>query len=79
MRRMGVRATFLHGTVSRYKAGCRCDACRDAKARVNKQYRERRRAARPPGVQQADGSVGKTWPELVADALERIEGRRSGR
>ena len=33
--------TRLHGTVSRYSAGCRCDECREAGNRYRREYRRR--------------------------------------
>jgi len=32
-----------HGTVRRYKAGCRCSPCTDANTEANRRYRENRR------------------------------------
>ncbi len=38
-------AEFPHGTISRYRQGCRCEACKADNARVARQYRSSRKAA----------------------------------
>lgn len=37
-------AEFPHGTISRYRQGCRCEACKADNARVARQYRSSRKA-----------------------------------
>lgn len=44
-----------HGTASRWRAGCDCDACRDAH---NRDSRDRRRAGR-------GDALAETWPLLL--------------
>jgi hypothetical protein len=34
-----------HGTRSRYRKGCHCDACREAERRYRRQYRRRKAEA----------------------------------
>lgn len=36
-----------HGTVSRYKAGCRCPECAEANTEYQREYKRRRRTGRP--------------------------------
>jgi hypothetical protein len=40
-----------HGTVGRYRKGCRCDSCRDAKKRDKAAYTARRKARAAAGIQ----------------------------
>lgn len=59
-----------HGTSSRYSAGCRCDECRSAVARIAKEYRRRRVMDGRP-IRRHGGS-GPYIPERVrADVYER--------
>lgn len=39
--------TAEHGTTSTYRAGCRCEQCREANAAYIRAYRERRAAVEP--------------------------------
>jgi len=34
---------IVHGSLARYQAGCRCEACRSAKSEENRRYRERKK------------------------------------
>ena len=41
----GVKKQRTCGTISAYRAGCRCDDCREVNAVRARRYRERRRAS----------------------------------
>jgi hypothetical protein len=40
---------LMHGTITAYSYGCRCDHCKAANAEYRSRGREKRRGAEPPG------------------------------
>ena len=53
-----IQASSRHGSRARYKAGCRCDACRAANAAYQRTRREAGRIAPDPAADIAQ-TVGK--------------------
>jgi hypothetical protein len=69
---------MTHGLSAYTYRHCRCDICRAAKAASNQAFQRQRRARiqaeRRAAWEAQHRSAGGTWPELVAAALERMEG-----
>jgi hypothetical protein len=59
----------IHGTRSRYKAGCRCDDCRKANARAQKEYRHRARCYTSDGTPEIPQRVPA---EPVVEHIEKL-------
>ncbi|WP_417352154.1 hypothetical protein [Gordonibacter pamelaeae] len=58
---------MIHGCEGAYRAGCRCDECREYKRRANADYRARGYRAEQRRIQQAriDALMDAAQPELV--------------
>lgn len=64
-----------HGTVRRYKAGCRCSPCTDANTDANRRYRENRR--KREGKAEPRTSKPKPVPATSSDPARKGSGRTS--
>jgi hypothetical protein len=69
-----------HGTIARYRRGCRCESCRSANATDQREYQRRRRESRQPVVGNGcaiaeEGTAATTVMAAEVIATPRFESR----
>ena len=66
------------GTLSAYRKGCRCDACKEVKAENRRRHQRTKNTGEPPGVNLTAGggyTITATCPKCAGDLEHETSGR----